>query len=484
MTLSKRTLYFTYLGCALLLLSPLPAQAGADNDSSSSEASRFTPVLIIQSLASLETMLHVNANSGSDPLGQSEYLVASSISSIHPRKVLSLITNASPATSSISSTPSDALSFSLLHQYAEITAFDPVAQQLNFYVAAFQKGCNLTNSCALADLLAPAGEINWINASSYKEDSQNAPVQPPAENQTIMNYLAALTGDLLPVTPNPLPSPLSLTGSAYTCSTNISEDNVTIQAVQQTDGTYSEILTDLSTPANDGTFPGGTLTSANGLLDYQVTVSPPPLVSSNPTFVIDLIVNSTTNIATLNIIQNQAGATPALILSQPGISCTSTSTPPVTTPSPWPSPWPSPAPVVTTVPPSPSPVPVITTAPSPSPTLSPIPTPTPTATDTPIPSPTPSPSPDPVVATATFTLVNSQILQPSCVACHGAVAPAAGISFATYAATSTSVVAGNPAASILYVQIEQGLMPQGAPPLPAAQLQLLSDWITSGAPNN
>jgi hypothetical protein len=46
------------------------------------------------------------------------------------------------------------------------------------------------------------------------------------------------------------------------------------------------------------------------------------------------------------------------------------------------------------------------------------------------------------------------------------------------------VVAGNPARSTLYNEINQGKMPEKKPKLPAALIKLVADWITAGAKNN
>lgn len=46
------------------------------------------------------------------------------------------------------------------------------------------------------------------------------------------------------------------------------------------------------------------------------------------------------------------------------------------------------------------------------------------------------------------------------------------------------VVAGNAAGSELVNQISTGRMPPGGPPLEAAQVQLITDWINDGAENN
>ena len=43
---------------------------------------------------------------------------------------------------------------------------------------------------------------------------------------------------------------------------------------------------------------------------------------------------------------------------------------------------------------------------------------------------------------------------------------------------------GNAANSELYLQVEQGLMPQTGGPLTAAQQKQIHDWICDGAPND
>ena len=59
----------------------------------------------------------------------------------------------------------------------------------------------------------------------------------------------------------------------------------------------------------------------------------------------------------------------------------------------------------------------------------------------------------------------------------------AGIAFDSYASTKLAVGAAA-AASPLYTACASGAMPLGGTPLTSAQLQLISDWIGAGAPNN
>ena len=75
--------------------------------------------------------------------------------------------------------------------------------------------------------------------------------------------------------------------------------------------------------------------------------------------------------------------------------------------------------------------------------------------------------------------------------CHVAGGPD-GINLRTYDAViageedddDDTVIAGNARRSELVEQIVEGEMPPNGPPLPAAQIQLIIDWINEGAKNN
>lgn len=84
---------------------------------------------------------------------------------------------------------------------------------------------------------------------------------------------------------------------------------------------------------------------------------------------------------------------------------------------------------------------------------------------------------------AKFSFINTNILQPNCVYCHGgAGGTARGISYASYGATLGTVSSGNPAASALYTALSRNMPPDNT--LTAAQKKAISDWITNGAQNN
>ena len=73
--------------------------------------------------------------------------------------------------------------------------------------------------------------------------------------------------------------------------------------------------------------------------------------------------------------------------------------------------------------------------------------------------------------------------------CHVAGGPG-GIDLRTYDAViaggndDDTVIAGDARESELVEQIVEGEMPPDGPPLPAAQIQLIIDWINEGAKNN
>jgi len=59
-------------------------------------------------------------------------------------------------------------------QFAEIIVSDRTTRELFFFLVAFQKACNATNSCTNGDLLTPAVESGWTSFTLYDEvDLQN-----------------------------------------------------------------------------------------------------------------------------------------------------------------------------------------------------------------------------------------------------------------------------------------------------------------------
>jgi hypothetical protein len=85
----------------------------------------------------------------------------------------------------------------------------------------------------------------------------------------------------------------------------------------------------------------------------------------------------------------------------------------------------------------------------------------------------------------TFASIQQSILQPQCVACHGAKG-SAGVDYSSYATTlnTGSVVPGNAAASKLYLDVNSGAMPKGGTKLSPADIKAIFDWIQDGARDN
>ena len=111
---------------------------------------------------------------------------------------------------------------------------------------------------------------------------------------------------------------------------------------------------------------------------------------------------------------------------------------------------------------------------------------------------------EPIDPTATFTRVQNEVFTPTCttIACHDPLGQqsqmvlTAGRAYANTVGVSSvempqlhRVAPNDPANSYLYRKINgTGItgdrMPQGAPPLSDAKIQLIRDWIRRGAPND
>jgi uncharacterized membrane protein len=108
------------------------------------------------------------------------------------------------------------------------------------------------------------------------------------------------------------------------------------------------------------------------------------------------------------------------------------------------------------------------------------------ATDTPLPIQQNTSS----AASVSFSNDVMPILQSRCATCHGGNQTNAGLSFASYETLMAGsnngpvVTPGNPANSLLIQMIQEGRMPKRGPKLTPDQLQILMDWIQSGALNN
>lgn len=85
--------------------------------------------------------------------------------------------------------------------------------------------------------------------------------------------------------------------------------------------------------------------------------------------------------------------------------------------------------------------------------------------------------------TALFNYVNTNIIIPNCVKCHGGGMVAGGVNLSNYNGVRSQVVAGNATVSPLYQEILGGKMPP-AGPLSAIQINSIKNWIDAGARNN
>jgi hypothetical protein len=144
-------------------------------------------------------------------------------------------------------------------------------------------------------------------------------------------------------------------------------------------------------------------------------------------------------------------------------------------PTPTPTPGPGATPIPTPTPRPATPTPIGAT-PTPTPRGA-TPTPRP-PTPTPRPAtPTPTPTPDPKAPT--FTQIRAQILVPRCIICHGDHDV-----FQDWEYVERHTQPGNPEGSPLYTYVLSGKMPKGGQKLPAAQIQMIYDWIKAGSLNN
>jgi mono/diheme cytochrome c family protein len=81
-----------------------------------------------------------------------------------------------------------------------------------------------------------------------------------------------------------------------------------------------------------------------------------------------------------------------------------------------------------------------------------------------------------------YSELEQNIFQPKCLGCHSSGVP--NLSSYDTLMAGGKVVAGNPAASILYQQLEAGLMPTSGSPLSSIEIKAVYDWIANGALNN
>jgi uncharacterized membrane protein len=93
-------------------------------------------------------------------------------------------------------------------------------------------------------------------------------------------------------------------------------------------------------------------------------------------------------------------------------------------------------------------------------------------------------------AAVSFAKDVEPIFQSRCVNCHGGQQTQRGLDLTQYSSVMTGsvngavVVPGNPDSSTLIQMVVQGKMPKRGPQLLPGQIQILTDWVKAGAPNN
>jgi len=103
------------------------------------------------------------------------------------------------------------------------------------------------------------------------------------------------------------------------------------------------------------------------------------------------------------------------------------------------------------------------------------------------------PLPTPTLSGGTQVSFSADVLpifEENCQRCHSATRPDAGLDLSSRAGLMSGsrggavVVSGNAAESRLIQVLATGRMPRGAPKLPDAEIQAISNWVDSGAPDN
>ncbi len=85
----------------------------------------------------------------------------------------------------------------------------------------------------------------------------------------------------------------------------------------------------------------------------------------------------------------------------------------------------------------------------------------------------------------TYDDVREKVFVPYCLSCHQGVTPSGNLDLSTFTGALQSVVPYDPANSILSFSIRNGSMPPApAPVLSQADMDLVANWILSGAPES
>lgn len=103
--------------------------------------------------------------------GNSSSLVARNVSPINPRLVVGERLGVFTDEFEVGGVEDTlALGFARGEQLVELMGFDPVANELNFYLLKFEQSCNdAPEGCSTADLVTPAIEQNWTRWTLYQD---------------------------------------------------------------------------------------------------------------------------------------------------------------------------------------------------------------------------------------------------------------------------------------------------------------------------
>jgi len=132
------------------------------------------------------------------------------------------------------------------------------------------------------------------------------------------------------------------------------------------------------------------------------------------------------------------------------------------------------------------PTPVLEITEAPSPTEAPQET---TPTEVPTEAPTEAPA-EASNASVSFASDVFPIIQSRCVNCHGGERIEEGLLMRSYAELMAGsdngpvIVPGDPANSLLVELITAQEMPKRGPKLTPPQIQIITEWVAAGAPNN
>ena len=106
-------------------------------------------------------------------------------------------------------------------------------------------------------------------------------------------------------------------------------------------------------------------------------------------------------------------------------------------------------------------------------------------------TPQSNPQKDQPVAKTTFQWLNTNVIQPKCLSCHGEAHPVVqhrsgrAIRLSSYAHVMEFITPKDPSHSELYSDVARGDMPRPkGHPLPTDEVQAFHDWIVNGANQN